>query len=293
MTLPAELARSVGQVERAAVGIKPDNEARVLLHGDAPFARRTVSVAYLHGFTASQAEGAPAHRAIADACGAHLILNRLTGHGSDAPDAMRGVTAGRWRSDAREVLDAALVLGEKVVLVGTSMGGSLALDLAATYPEHVAAVVAWSPGIRVHDPAQLQAAVLVQGAVAAPGERSAFQRRYWSSMIHGDGYRAIARLFIERMQPEVLQGVRCPVFFGIWDGGEGDRDTLTSVAAMREAFGWLGAPAGMPAGTPAGSRRLVAYDHAAHVLASPPRSPAAARVLADSLAFLREQGLAR
>lgn len=293
MTLPGDLARWVEQAEQATPGIKPDNEARVLLHGDAPFERRPLSVAYLHGFTASQAEGAPAHRAIADACRAHLFLNRLTGHGSDAPDAMRGITAGRWRQDAREVLDAALVLGEKVVLVGTSMGGSLALDLAATYPEHVAAVVAWSPGIRAHDPAQLRAATGLQGVVAAPGERSEFQRRYWSSLIHTDGYRAIDRLFIERMQPDVLQAVRCPVFFGVWDGGEGDRDTLTSVAAMREAFGWLGTPASMPAGTAAGARRLVAYDHAAHVLASPPRSPAAARVLADSLAFLREQALAR
>jgi hypothetical protein len=54
---------------------------------------------------------------------------------------------------------------------------------------------------------------------------------------------------------------------------------------MRHAFGWLG--------TPASERRQVAYDHAAHVLASPERSPAAERVLADSLAFLRDAGLTR
>lgn len=282
---PADLAREVAAAERLAPALKPDNEARVVLLDDAPPERRRTSVVYLHGFTASQAEGAPAHRTIAQACGAHLFLNRLTGHGSDAPDAMAGITPERWRADADAALDAGLVLGERVVLVATSMGASLALDLAVRRPDAVEAIVAWSPGIRVHDPVQLRAAVLLEGPVVPPGERSAFQRRYWSNVVHSDGYRAIARLFTEWMRPERLRQVTCPVFFGMWDGGENDRDTLTSVVAMREAFGWLG--------TPDARRRLVAYDHAAHVLASPERSPAAARVLADSLAFLRHHAIAR
>jgi alpha-beta hydrolase superfamily lysophospholipase len=279
------LALEVEQGERVVTAIKPDNEARIVFHGEAPHRRLPLAVVYLHGFTASQAEGAPAHREIARIAGAHLYLNRLSDHGSDAPDAMAGASPERWRDEARGALDVGLRLGERVLLVGTSMGASLALDLAASRPDVVAGVVAWSPGIRVHDPAQLRAAVMLQGAVAPPGERSAFQRRYWSSMVHTDGYRAIARLFIERMRPEVLLDVVCPVFFGMWDGGEGDRDTLTSVSAMRHAFGWLG--------TPESQRRMVAYDHAAHVLASPERSPAAGRVLADSLAFLRDVGLTR
>ena len=283
MTALDDLAASIERNEGAATGIKPDNEARIVFHEDAPHVRLPLAVVYLHGFTASQAEGAPAHRAIAASACAHLFLNRLSDHGSDAPDAMAGASPERWRDEARRALDIGLLLGERVLLVGTSMGASLALDLAASRPEVIAGVVAWSPGIRVHDPAQLRAAVTLQGAVAPPGERTAFQRRYWSSMVHTDAYRAIARLFIERMRPDVLQDVVCPVFFGLWDGGDGDRDTLTSVSAMRHALGWLG--------TPASQRRLVAYDHAAHVLASAERSPAAGRVLADSLAFLRDTGL--
>jgi pimeloyl-ACP methyl ester carboxylesterase len=279
-----ELATEVDRRERETTGIKPDNEARIVFHGDTPHTWRPRSVVYLHGFTASQKEGDPAHRAIADACAAHLFLNRLSGHGSDAPDAMAGASPERWRQDADDALDIGLQLGERVVLVGTSMGASLALDLAVRRPEAIDALVLWSPGIRVHDPDQLRAAVLLQGPVVPPGERSPFQRRYWSSVVHSDGYRAIARLFIDWMLPERLGKIACPVFIGVWDGGDGDHDTLTSVAAMRQAFGWLA--------TPSSQRRLVAYDHAAHVLASPERSPAAARVLADSLAFLREMGIA-
>ncbi|SEM36099.1 Lysophospholipase, alpha-beta hydrolase superfamily [Luteibacter sp. UNCMF331Sha3.1] len=279
------VAARIAEDERAVPDLKPDNEARIVFRGAAPYERRRLSVVYVHGFTASQAEGAPAHRAIADACDAHLFLNRLTGHGSTAPGAMAGITPERWRADADEALDVGLALGERVVLVATSMGASLALDLAVRRPEAIAAIVAWSPGIRVHDADQLRAAVLMQGAVEPPGERSPFQRRYWSSVVHTDAYRAIAHLFIEWMRPERLSAIACPVFFGVWDGGDGDRDTLTSVRAMRDAFEWLG--------TPAERRRLVAYDQAAHVLASPERSPAAGRVLADSLAFLRDAGLAR
>ncbi|UPG95274.1 alpha/beta hydrolase [Luteibacter aegosomatissinici] len=280
MTSLEALASEIDERERAAPGLKPDNQARVVFLEGAPRERRPLALVYLHGFTASQAEGDPAHRALAQACGAHLYLNRLHDHGSDEPMAMAGATPQAWRDDADAALQVGLALGERVVLVATSMGGSLALDLAATYPDKVAALVAWSPGIRVFDEEQLRAATLLEGPVVPPGDRTPYQRQYWSSVVHSDAYRAIARLFVERMQPANLARVTCPVLMGAWDGGVGDSDTLTSVAAMREAFTWLG--------TPASARRFVSYTHAAHVLANPNRSPAAERVLADALAFLAE-----
>ncbi|UPG86468.1 alpha/beta fold hydrolase [Luteibacter aegosomatis] len=279
-----DLARGIDARERAIPGLKPDNEARIVFVDDTR-ARRPLSVVYLHGFTASQAEGAPAHRDIARACDAHLYLARLHGHGSDDPEAMAGATPERWMADADEALDIGLDLGERVLLVGTSMGATLALDLAARRGASVAGVVTWSPGIRVHDPAQLEAALSLSGAIPADGERTDFQRRYWSQMIHSDGIRAVARLLAERMRRDILCEITCPVFMGLWDGGEGDRDTLTSVRAMRDAFGWLG--------TPGDRKSLQAYDHAAHVLASPERSPAARHVENDTLAFLRAMRIAR
>ncbi|QDE38408.1 lysophospholipase [Luteibacter pinisoli] len=273
------LAHDIEERERAMPGLKPDNQARIVFLDGAAHERLPLSVVYLHGFSASQAEGDPAHRTIAAACGAHLYLNRLHDHGSDEPMAMAGATAQQWRDDAKAALDVGLALGERVIVVATSMGGSLALDLAAAHPDAIAALILWSPGIRVFDEQQLRAVLPMQGPLVPPGERTAYQRQYWSSVVHSDAYRAIARLFAERMQADNLGHVRCPVLMGAWDGGPGDSDTLTSVVAMREAFRWLG--------TPPGQRRFIAYQHAAHVLANPNRSPAAARVLADALAFLK------
>jgi pimeloyl-ACP methyl ester carboxylesterase len=273
------LAHDIDERERAMPGLKPDNQARIVFLDGAAHERLPLSVVYLHGFSASQAEGDPAHRTIAAACGAHLYLNRLHDHGSDEPMAMAGASAQQWRDDAKAALDVGLALGERVIVVATSMGGSLALDLAAAHPDAIAALILWSPGIRVFDEQQLRAVLPMQGPLVPPGERTAYQRQYWSSVVHSDAYRAIARLFAERMQADNLGQVRCPVLMGAWDGGPGDSDTLTSVVAMREAFRWLGAPPSQ--------RRFIAYHHAAHVLANPNRSPAAARVLADALAFLK------
>jgi pimeloyl-ACP methyl ester carboxylesterase len=284
MTPLGLLARDIDQRERATPGLKPDNEARIVFLDGVAQARRPLAVVYLHGFTASQAEGEPAHRALAAASGAHLFANRLHDHGTDMPMAMAGASPQAWRDDAAAAFKTGLALGERVVLVATSMGASLALDLAAGHPDEVAALIAWSPGIRVFDEEQLRAATLLKGPVEPPGDRTPYQRQYWSSVVHSDAYRAIARLFAERMQPETLARVRCPVLFGAWDGGPGDSDTLTSVAAMREAFAWLC--------TPPSQRQFIAYDHAAHVLPNPHRSPAAPRVLADALAFLASHGLA-
>jgi pimeloyl-ACP methyl ester carboxylesterase len=283
VTVLDALAGELADRERVTFGLKPDNEGRIIFHEGAPHRRRPLALVYLHGFTASQAEGDPAHRALAAACSAHLHANRLHDHGTDEPMAMAGASPGAWREDAEAALATGLALGERVVLVGTSMGASLALDLAAAHGDKVAALIAWSPGIRVFDEEQLHAATQLQGPVAPPGERTPYQRQYWSSVVHSDAYRAIARLFQDRMQPDNLAAIRCPVLFGAWDGGPGDSDTLTSVAAMREAFTWLG--------TPVGDRCFIAYDHAAHVLANPNRSPAASRVYADALAFLSGHGL--
>jgi len=283
MTSLDALAQDIARRELATPCLKPDNEARIVFADGVPHERQPLAVVYLHGFTASQAEGDPAHGALASACGAHLYANRLHDHGTDAPMAMAGTSPQAWRDDADAAFRIGLELGERIVLVATSMGGSLALDLAAEHPDKVAALIAWSPGIRVFDEEQLRAATLLEGPVIPPGDRSAYQRQYWSSVVHSDAYRAIARLFVERMQPEHLAKVACPVLVGAWDGGAGDSDTLTSVAAMREAFTWLG--------TPASARLFIAYDHAAHVLANPNRSPAAGRVLADALGFLAMHGL--
>ncbi len=51
------------------------------------------SLVYLHGFSASQAEGDPVHRNIAKLFGCNLYLSRLAEHGIDTAEPMMNLTA--------------------------------------------------------------------------------------------------------------------------------------------------------------------------------------------------------
>jgi len=71
----------------------------------------------------------------------------LRGHGMSSPEALKGVRWEDWVEDATAALDDLLEEVDRVVIVGHSMGGMLALHLAATHPEGVDSIVtAGSPG---------------------------------------------------------------------------------------------------------------------------------------------------
>lgn len=92
--------------------------------------RRTpLSVIYLHGYTATRQEVDPLCDELGEALGANVFYTRLAGHGRN-PRAMGEVSGNDWLRDAREALEVGRVLGERVIVVGTSTGGTLALWLA-------------------------------------------------------------------------------------------------------------------------------------------------------------------
>lgn len=123
----------------------PGTEKTVVWAGEAG-ARTPFALVYLHGFSASRAELEPVPQRVARALGANLFLTRLAGHGR--PGAALGqVTTEDWALDLDEAVGLGRRLGTRVVLVGTSTGGTLAA-LAATDPalsRDVAGVVLVSP----------------------------------------------------------------------------------------------------------------------------------------------------
>jgi alpha-beta hydrolase superfamily lysophospholipase len=133
--------------------IRPENEARIVWAGEAG-ARSDLVVIYLHGFSASRMETAPLAQEVATALNANLIEMRLSGHGRDG-DAMAEPRAGDWVDDAAFAMALGRQIGERVVLIGTSTGGTLA-TYAATEPdiaEGLAGVVLISPNFRIANPA--------------------------------------------------------------------------------------------------------------------------------------------
>ena len=84
---PASLEQYI-QANEAQHKLKPDNQARVVWANDSVKNKTAYAVVYLHGFSASQAEGDPVHRNIAAAFGCNLYLSRLAAHGIDTTEPM-------------------------------------------------------------------------------------------------------------------------------------------------------------------------------------------------------------
>ena len=128
-------------------------EAKSVLWADSVGRGRTpLAVVYLHGFSADRHEVEPLVSDLARDLGANAYFARLAGHGQDGA-ALGDATVEAWLADAAEAVAIGARIGERVVLVGTSTGGTLALWAAARPEgaERVAALVLVSPNLGLRD----------------------------------------------------------------------------------------------------------------------------------------------
>jgi pimeloyl-ACP methyl ester carboxylesterase len=209
---PEQLEQYIAQQE-AKHQVKPDNEARIIwfdsLKRPTPF-----SVVYLHGFTASQGEGDPIHRQIAHRFGCNLFLSRLADHGIDTTNPLQQLTADKYWESAKEAFAVGTRIGKKVILMGTSTGGTNALQLAAAYPDQIAALILFSPNIAINNdqawllnnPWGLQLATLITGSrdIHTPDQREIY-KRYWYSHYRLEGVVALEELLESSMTPELFK----------------------------------------------------------------------------------------
>lgn len=108
--------------------------------------RSELGVLILHGWTSGMSTVSGLQTPI-QALGLPTRMPILRGHGAASPEALKGVRWEDWVEDATAALDDLLKEVENVVIVGHSMGGMLALHLAATHPEGIDSIVtAGSPG---------------------------------------------------------------------------------------------------------------------------------------------------
>ena len=140
--------------ETVAGPLRPGAAKRIAWHAPQRGKRTDLSLVYIHGFSASAGEIAPVCDRMAERLGAHLFYTRLSGHGQDGP-ALARATAAQWRAEARDAVAMGRRLGRRVVVFGTSTGGTLAV-WAAAQPDLapvIAALVLMSPNFGPRHPA--------------------------------------------------------------------------------------------------------------------------------------------
>lgn len=92
--------------------------------------KTTISIVYLHGFSATHKELSPMTETLAKQLGANVFYSRLKGHGR-SDDAMSEATVEAWLADAKQAYEIGTLIGDKVILIGTSTGGTLSTWLTA------------------------------------------------------------------------------------------------------------------------------------------------------------------
>ncbi len=267
--------------------IKPDNEARIVWANDSVKEKTEYAIVYLHGFSASQEEGNPVHRNIAKKFGCNLYLSRLSQHGIDTTDALINLTADNLWESAKEAYAIGKQIGKKVILMGTSTGGSLALQLAADNPE-IAGLVLYSPNIAINDPNAwllnnpwgLQIARLVKGSkLNTAGSGSPQYNRYWNHIYRLEATTQLEELLETSMTPGTFSKVKQPTLTLYYYKDQKNQDPVVKVSAMKDMMQQLG--------TPEAQKKMVAIPGAGgHVLASPISSKDIVQVEKETAIFL-------
>jgi len=76
----------------------------------------------------------------------------LRGHGQSSPEALRGVTWHDWMTDAEGALEGLMTEAERAIVIGHSLGGLIALHLAADHVAHVDSLVLAAAAIQCASP---------------------------------------------------------------------------------------------------------------------------------------------
>lgn len=269
--------------------IKANNEARIIWANDSSHQPTEYAIVYLHGFSASQEEGNPVHRNIARQYGCNLYLARLSQHGIDTADALMNMTADNLWESAQQAYAIGKKIGKKIILMGTSTGASLALMLAATYPE-IAGLVLYSPNIAINDPNAwlinnhwgLQIARLVKGSDFNTAKNNTdIYKQYWNHHYRLEAAAQLQEMLETSMNAATFTKIKQPALTLYYYKDEQHQDEVVKVSAMKEMMALLA--------TPATQKKMVPVPEAgSHVIASPIQSKDIVTVERETAMFMNE-----
>lgn len=238
--------------QKPGLSIRPGCEAKILWANDSSRQSTEYVLLYLHGFSASRREGYPVNEDFARNFGCNAFLARLASHGLVTENPLIDVTPARLYGSAIEALAVAGKLGQKVIIMGCSTGCTLALKLAADFPEKVHALVLYSPNIEIKQktalllsrPWGLQIARLNFGGNfrVTDDDPKGEICQYWYCRYRAEGTVYLQQLLDVTMNKQTFEKVKCPVFTGYYYKDEIHQDQTVDVGAAQKMMKQLGTP---------------------------------------------------
>ena len=248
------------------------------------------SIVYLHGFSASHPEGEPLHINFAERYGCNLYLSRLYGHGlQNEEEPMITVTSDKLLTSAKRAIAIGKLIGEKVIVMATSTGATLALFLASG-GDDIHSLILYSPNIDLLDesskvlryPWGIQVARLVTGGKYYEYDNQDNPgRRFWTNKYRLEAAQTVRLLVDETMKNSVFEEVTQPVFVGYYFKNDDEKDDAVSIPAILDMVDQLG--------TEKEKVRLVNFPNAkSHVISSHYTSKSWVEVQQETYLFAEE-----
>lgn len=126
-----------------------NTEKRILFYHEDK--RKTdISLVYIHGYSASRQELSPVVENVAHNLNANVFFTRLSGHGLSSED-MVNATVENLLEDAAEAIEIGNIIGNKVVVIGNSVGAALSLLMHDSYIDIIDSYVLISPCLSLQD----------------------------------------------------------------------------------------------------------------------------------------------
>lgn len=282
-------AKTLHDSENQAIGVKPQAKAEVVF-AKADSSKTDVVLLYLHGFSASRNEGSPVVDELGERYGANVYWTRLSDHGLFSEESYADANPYRWRAEAAQFLEEATLLGNRIIVIGTSTGATLALDLAARFPERVNALMLYSPNIALANPA----ATLINGPWGLQLSQKLSGGNYrvltdlpeqcsyiWTDKYRVEGLVALEELLETTMIPATFKRVSAPAMTAYYYKDEEHKDNIISVEAAAEMMTELSTPENL-------KRTHALSEVSGHVITTECRTTGLEKVRQISRDFLEE-----
>jgi esterase/lipase len=197
-------------------------------------------------------------------------------------------SADRMWESAKEAYAIGKSLGDEVVIMSTSTGGTLALQLAATYPE-IKGLINFSPNLAINDPSafllnkpwglQISRQVFGGNTRTVPSDEN--YRKYWYDTYRLEAVVELQELVSSVARASTYREVTCPVWSGFYYRDKEHQDPTVKVSAIEDMHSKLG--------TPDSLHRAVAFPNAqTHVIACDLMSKSLDEVMASIELFAVE-----
>jgi pimeloyl-ACP methyl ester carboxylesterase len=288
LALPlSELDTFLLKREAKVANLRPDNQSRIVW---ADSIRKTpYSIVYLHGFSASPAEGDPIHYELAERYGANLYLPRLAQHGIRDIESFGDLTPQELVDSAKEAIAIGQLLGDTVIVMSCSTGSTLSIYLAAHNPDFVDAMLLFSPNIELGTslaslltaPWGVQLARQIEGKYRSINSQDEIAQKYWTTRYRTEGAVLVQYLIEQTMTEDVFGKITQPFLAGYWYKNEEESDHVISIDRIQEFY--------VATATPKAQKKKVAFPEAGtHVMLSKYRSKDLDSVREVSTTFMEQ-----